>query len=396
MYKKGIYLDGAANTPLDPKVYKAMKPFLSKSFVGNSFAIHEYGVAASCAIEDARKRIAYNLGGFDPSEIFFTSGATESNNWILKSLALAEYEKCQKDKDTTAFKKHLIVSKIEHSSVMSTCKFLEDLGFSISYIKPTKEGNIEPKAVKRALRPDTLLVCIMAVNNETGVINDINEIGKIVHENGSLMFSDCTQLVSLGKHYIDLYNYAPEVDYFSFSAHKIYGPTGVGCLIARKGTPLHSFIHGGGQESGFRAGTSNTAGIMGMDKAIEIAAHSPYILHYMELNKYLIHLFDTMLQGKPKINFPGGTPNILSVDLGKLYPRENPSTPIAAILSTWGIACSAGSACDSQGDHKPSHVLKAQGLSIETIYNTVRISFTKYTTKKDLYKLCKILKDNTL
>lgn len=379
---KNIYLDGAANTPLDPRVFRAMKPFLSKDFVGNSFAIHDFGIKAMMTIEDARMRIA-RVMGFDSDEIFFTSGATESNNWVLKSIALKEYLKCQKNPTDTGIKKHLIVSKIEHSSIMSTCKFLEEFGFDITYLSPNASGQITYNAVKKALRPDTLMVCIMAVNNETGAVNAINAIGSLVHRNGSLMFSDCTQLVSLGGSHIRLGLYDC-VDYFSFSAHKIYGPTGIGCLIARKGSPLYQFMHGGGQESGLRAGTSNTASIVGMAKAIELMCKKEYKDHYVELYNYLLSLLNKNFKGKFRLNVSNGSPNIVSINLSKIL--SNASVSAATQLSAVGIACSAGSACDSITGEEgvPSHVLVAQGLSPQSIHMTVRVSFTKYTTKRDI------------
>lgn len=376
MLRKAIYLDSASNTPLDKRVFKVMSPYLREHFVGNSHSIHEYGVEARRAIELARDKIS-EVTGFPTTSIFFTSGATESNNWVLKSLALHElYE----EKNP---KKHLVVSAIEHASIINTCKQLEKMGFSITYVQPNKNGVITTKEVIKALRFNTLLVCVMSINNETGVQNPVNAIGAVAHKNRSLMMSDCTQLLSYGGKQCCLKKIMPNVDYFTFSGHKIYGPTGTGCLIAKKGAPVYSFITGGGQEFGLRGGTSNTAGIVGLGEALRLIAKEDYSLFYDGLYDYLVKKLDQ--NNIPyKINCVPTHKNIVSLNLATFM--DDPE--LASLLSNYGIACSAGSACDTNENNSieniPSHVLVAIGIPNREIFNSVRVSFSKYTTKKDI------------
>ncbi len=381
---KQIYLDSASNTPLDRRVFSVMKPFLAESFVGNSHSIHEFGIKAHEAIENARTLIA-TAAGFSPEEVYFTSGATESNNWVLKSLAFHELFEEKHPK------KHLVVSAIEHASVLNTCHQLEKMGFSITYVKPTSDGKIPVLSVKKALRFDTLLVCVMAVNNETGAENNIIDIGKAAHANKSLMMSDCTQFLSEGGIYCQLNKRLPNVDYYTFSGHKIYGPTGTGCLIVRKKAPLYSFITGGGQEFGLRGGTSNTSGIVGLGKAYLMMAARSYHSLFESLHNYLI---ESLLKNNIpfKINGVANHPNIINLNFSMFMNDSE----LASLLSIYGIACSAGSACEAASGNEiqntPSHVLVAMGIPEREIYNSVRLSFSKYTTKQDIDKFVKVMK----
>ena len=376
---KTYYFDNAANTPLDREVFNVMKPFMTKNYVGNSQSIHDYGVASSTAVEISRERIAQNLG-FKSEEIYFTSGASESNNWVLKSLALHELY------SEKSPKKHLVVSAIEHSSIINTCHELERWGFNITYVKPNASGQVTVKEIRPALRFNTLLVCVMAVNNETGVKNPINAIGMMAHRNKSLMMSDCTQLLSYGSSERKLKESYPFVDYFTFSGHKIYGPTGVGCLIARSRAPLYPFISGGGQEFGLRGGTSNVAGIMGLGKAVANICKNDYKPLFEEMFN---HLIKTLKQkGIPfTLNAIPTHKNIISLNLSSFMNDSE----LASTFNNYGIACSAGSACDSAESTQPSHVLVAMGLSEKDISNTVRISFSKYTTLKEINALVKVV-----
>lgn len=259
---KLTYLDSAANTPMSKTVFRAMKPFLEFPHKGNSFAIHKEGIENFQAIDKARKTIAKKLC-INEEEIYFTSGATESNNWIIISLALHELEKPIEDR-----RLKIILSAGEHSSVSKPCKYLEKLGFIIKVAPLKKDGTVKISEIKKYLDNKTLLVCVMSVNNETGSKNNVDYIAKLCHRYKALILSDCTQRMSADN--LQLGYEMPNVDYLTFSAHKFYGPTGVGCLIVRAGSPLYPYIHGGNQESGFRGGTHNTAGIVGMAKAIEI------------------------------------------------------------------------------------------------------------------------------
>jgi cysteine desulfurase len=380
---KEIYLDNASNTPLDKRVFRAMKPFMSEKFVGNTHSIHFHGIEARTAIENARKTIA-DIAGVAPSEVYFTSGATESNNWVLKSLA---YHELYEEKRP---KKHLVVSAIEHASILSTCKQLEKMGFSITYLKPNKDGKITPLDLERSIRHDTLLVCVMAVNNETGVSNPVNLLGEIAHKHKALMMSDCTQMLTYGDGFCRLKKIMPNVDYFTFSGHKIYGPTGTGCLIVSKSAPIYPLLSGGGQEFGVRGGTSNTSGIVGLGEAYKLISQKSYAKFFYNLAVELVHQL-----GRNNILFRFNCnpdhENIISINFkGYLNDSE-----LASSLVPYGIACSAGSACeaDSGGSTQAalSHVLTAMGISEEVIHNTVRVSFSKYTTKKDIKAFVKAI-----
>lgn len=381
---KAIFLDGASTTPLDKNVLKAMKPFLHHSYKGNSASVHEYGIRASQAIENARSIIA-SITRAKPEEVYFTSGATESNNWVILSTALNEL---MKDNP----KKHIVCSAVEHSSVLKTCESLIPLGFEISFVKPDIRGIITGQAVKKALRPDTLLVCVMAVNNETGVLNEAEKAAAFARRNKSLSLIDCTQLMGYGDGDTRLCSLYPHGDYFSFSAHKFYGPTGVGCLIARSDVPLYPLLHGGSQEFGKRGGTSNVAGIVGMGKALELIYNNKTLpKYYYTLYSYLLtrleEFGDTI-----KLNAYPYHKNIISLNCSGIIQTDN----LANLLVLENMAVSAGSACDSEHDDiigfNPSHVLTAMGLSETDIRNTVRISFTKETSITDIDKFITALK----
>lgn len=384
--KKDIYLDGAANTPVDKKVYKAMKPYLTHGFVGNSSAVHSYGIHAEHVVEEARQKCA-KLLCFDPSEIYFTSGATEANNWILKGLCLHELSKQIPEEEK---KKHLVVLAIEHSSVLSSCRFLESIGFEITYVYPDTKGQVSIRSVIKHIRGDTLLVCAMAVNNETGARIRVNDIGRVAHQKGSLMMSDCTQLVSMGGKLIQLGKNFPNVDYFSFSSHKIYGPEGIGCLIARSSAPLYSFIQGGSQESGMRGGTSNIPGIVGTAKALELMQKDQND-HYRELYNYMLKLLKEKLEGKPFLNVSYGQPNIMNINFSSYFDVDDfRNMSLTTLLTAFHVSCSPSSACDaaSAAEDVPSHVLMAQKIPAWQINTCIRISFTKYTKKRDLRIFC--------
>ena len=386
MKRKLVYLDNASNTPLDKQVFKAMCPFLKENFVGNANSIHDFGIKARNAVEKARDQIA-EATGFNREEIYFTSGATESNNWVLESLALHELFEEKNPK------KHLVVSAIEHASVLNTCKQLEKMGFSITYVKPERNGHISVQKVAKALRYNTLLVCVMAANNETGALNGVNVIGALAHQNKSLMMSDCTQFLSYGGKGTRLKNFLQNVDYCTFSGHKIYGPTGTGCLIASKSAPLYPLINGGAQENALRGGTSNTAGIVGLGKAMELWSKNNYEAHYKNLYCYLLlQLYKNNIPYR--LNCQRSLYNIVNINFSQ-YIHDS---ELASLLAIYGIACSAGSACEASTSNTketqsvPSHVLTAMGIPESEISNSVRISFSKYTKKSDIDAFVKVMK----
>lgn len=382
---KEIYFDGAANTPVDKKVFRVMKPYLTNNYVGNSSSIHEHGINSARALMEARKTCA-SIFKCTPEEVYFTSGATEGNNWVIQSLALHEkmFNGMQKN--------HIIVSNTEHSSILNTCKELENWGFKITYL-PTRQGVVSVRDLKQVIKPTTLLICIMSVNNELGTTNPIVQLSRMAKKRKVLFLCDCTQSVGYGGDNIRLCSTYPSVDYFTFSAHKIYGPTGVGCLIARKDAPLYSMIHGGSQEQGLRGGTSNLAGIIGMIQAIKLMDNK-------SLKKYYLDLFNYFVVNLPKdihLSFNVMKPthySIMNIRLTKAKTIFSKDYTLADALINKGMACSSTSACDLQDETKDpalSHVLLAVGLTEQEIVSSARISFTKYTTKKDINKLIKAL-----
>lgn len=385
MKNKEIYLDGAASTPLDPRVLKTMKPYLLPKHVGNSHAIHDFGIQNMLAIEKARTSISEILQ-CTSKEIFFCSGATEANNWIIKSIALHEIFK---EKNPRL---HMICGASEHASVLKACQQVEKWGIQVSYVHGSgKDGTVLAKDIKALLTSKTVLVCIMAVNNETGVKNEIEAITRLTKKNKILSLIDCTQWMSCGGNDMKLINCFPQGDFFSFSAHKIYGPTGVGCLIARSDVQkyLDAFIIGGAQERGFRGGTSNTAGIVGTAKAMELLSNENLCPQFNVLFNYLVNKL-CIEQKICKLNASPIHYNIVSLNFGESLHCDN----LAASLAAIGMAVSAGSACDSthiedQGQFNPSHVLLDLGLPENEIRNTVRVSFTKYTTISDLVQFIK-------
>lgn len=391
--KKKIYLDGAGNTPLDPKVFAAMKPYMKASFVGNSMSIHPLGVIAGKAVSDARESIARNLF-VDPSEVYFTSGSTESNNWVIKSLAFDILFHGSE-------RKRIVCSVTEHGSVLNCCKQVEEWGVPVSYVLFPKQpwSNFNPNEISipeefLKVAGETKLLCLMAVNNELGYRNFVKAITKWAKSKGILTLVDCTQLLNYGGDFVEIGRNFPNATYFSFSSHKIYGPTGVGCLIAREGSPLSPLIIGGAQEKGLRGGTMNTAGIVGMAKAVEMIHAEGYQFFYIDLFHYLE---DKLQETFPRhsLNWFPDHANIVSLNMS----REINTDQLASMLAMHGICVSAGSACDSthdemNGDFNPSHVLtEFLHLSEADVRNTIRISFTKYSTKKDIDALISALKE---
>jgi len=249
-----IYMDHSATTPVDKRVLEFMLPYFDKKY-GNASSLHSMGQEAKKALEEAREKIAKVINA-DPSEIYFTSGGTESNNFAIKGIAFAN-----KDKG-----KHIITTKIEHDCVLNTCKWLEKIGFEVTYLDVDRYGLIDSGVLEASLRDDTILVSIMHANNEIGTIQDMEEIGKIVGESNAYLHTDAVQSVT--KIPIDVKKM--NVDMLSISSHKIFGPKGVGCLYIRKGVKIDPLMHGGGHEGGLRSGTENIAGIAGFGEAMKI------------------------------------------------------------------------------------------------------------------------------
>ena len=362
---KRIYLDYAATTPCDPEVIKAMEPYLFDKF-GNPSSIHSFGQEAKGAIEEARERLALFLVA-RPEEIIFTSGGTESNNFAVQGVAYAQGKKGN----------HIITTVIEHHAIIEPCKFLEKRGFKVTYVGVDKNGLVSPEDIKKAITDKTILISVMHANNEIGTIQPIAEIGKISKESGIYFHTDAVQAVGhIPTNVNDL-----NVDLLSLSAHKFYGPKGVGALYVRKGTRIERFLHGGDQEKGRRASTHNTPGIVGLGKAIELCQDKMQdeAEFQMSLRDRLIKelkekIPDVYLNGHPQQRLP----NNVNVSI-KYIEGES----ILLNLDMLGIAASTGSACTSTS-LEPSHVLLAIGLPHEIAHGSLRLTLGRWTKEEDV------------
>ena len=360
-----IYFDYAATTPVDPRVVIAMTQCLGmESAFGNPASAHFYGQQALQKIDVAREQIA-TLIGADAREIIWTSGATEANNLAIKGVA-----------NFYPNKRHLITMKTEHKAVLDVCKFLEKQGLDITYLSPNKNGLLEIEDLKQALRPDTLLVSIMLVNNETGIIQPIQEITEIVKANNSFMHIDAAQ--AFGKLPIDL-KILP-VDLMSFSGHKIYGPKGVGALFVRHrpAVRLQALIHGGGHEQGLRSGTLPTHQIVGMGEACAILQEK--MSTEPAQIKRLKNRFWQGIKNIPGVGINGDTIHSACHILNVHFSRIDSDVLMKALPQ---LAISSGSACTSLAI-EPSHVLQAMGLSDALAHSSLRFSFGRYTTEKEV------------
>ena len=359
-----VYLDHAATTPLDVDVFEKIKPYLMQQF-GNADSPHSFGRAAMTAVDKARDRLAELLNA-KPSELYFTSGGTESDNWAVLGGAYAKAKEG---------KKHVLLSSIEHHAVLSAGERLLAQGFDVEYIPVNEGGMVELNAVKSRLRPDTALVGVMAVNNETGVVQPYREIAKLARQNGSLSFVDAVQAAP----YMPIDVKAWGVDMLSISSHKFYGPKGVGALYIKSGVKVEKLVAGGEQERGMRGGTLNVAGVVGLSAAYEKA-----VATMQQNNEKITALKNSFLQqlsaldgwqlnGKGEIS-----PSVLNLQIDGV---EN--TALLYAMDLQGVAFAAGSACAS-ASVKPSHVLLAMGLSDEQAKHSVRLSFGKNNTQDEI------------
>lgn len=361
---KPIYLDYMATTPVDPQVTKKMVPYLSE-FFGNASSQHYYGQQANAAVLEARQAVA-NLVNCDPISIIWTSGATEANNLALKG-ACDFYQRQGK---------HIVTSKIEHKSVLDTCKYLENIGFEVTYLAPETDGLIDLKKLEASLRPDTILVSIQHVNSEIGVIQDIKNIGEITRSRGILLHVDAAQ--SAGKIPIDIKNL--KVDLMTFSAHKIYGPKGIGALYRRTEPKLHLTpqINGGEQEQHLRAGTLATHQIVGMGEAFNIAHQK-----MPTAEKYLLQLREQLLAGIKNLGdiyINGSLTKRIAGNLNLSFGKIHGELLLSALKD---IAASTTSACIITKPES-SYVLKALGITTELASNTIRLSFGRFTTADEI------------
>ena len=352
---KRIYLDNAATTPVDKRVLGAMLPYFNEKY-GNPMSLHSFGREALKAVEEARNKIARFFNA-ESQEIYFTSGATESNNWVIKGVVKASKQP----------KPHIITSSIEHHCILGAC---ENIDAEITYIKPNKEGIVSVDDVKKAIKKNTVLISIMYVNNEIGTVQPIKEISKI---KGNVLFhTDATQAIN----YFDCDVKKLGVDFLSMSGHKIYGPKGVGLLYIKNGSLISSIQQGGSQELELRAGTHNTTGIVGLGKAIELIKKNNDILN---LRNYLISRIIKEIKGS-QLN---GSLKHRSPNNANFSFKNIEGESLLFLLDKEGIACSTGSACSS-GSLKASHVLLSIGLSPEQAHGSLRITLGKDNTKKEI------------
>ena len=371
---KRIYFDYAATTPVDPEVVKTMLPYFTEVF-GNPSSLHYFGRQANNAIEKARSDAADFIGA-KPEEIIFTSGGTESDNFALKGIAFANSSKG----------KHIITSKIEHHGILESCQFLEENGFKVTYLPVQTNGILDPEEVKKAISSQTILISVMHANNEIGTIQQIREIGKIARENKIYFHTDAVQSFGHIPINVDEMN----IDMLSASAHKIYGPKGIGLLYLKKGTKIQPFLNGGSQEKKLRASTHNVPGIVGFGKAIELASKNMQKeaseltdLRDKLINGVLVNIENTKLNGDSKQRLP----NNVNFSI-KFVEGEG----LVLGLDLEGIAVSSGSACTS-GSLEPSHVLRAIGRTADLAHGSVRFSFGKFNNIEEVdYALEKLIK----
>jgi cysteine desulfurase len=367
------YLDYNSTTPIDPRVFEAMLPFLKDNFA-NSSSTHHFGQSINEKVKQAREQIADFINA-EPNELIFTSGATEAINIAIKGVAESYSNKG----------KNIITVATEHKAVLETCKDLERKGFEVTYLTVQPNGLIDLAELQKALRPNTVLVSVMYVNNETGVIQPIKEIAKLAHEKGALFMTDATQAV--GKIEIDVNDIG--IDLLCFSGHKMYAPKGIGALYVRNKTKLSPQIHGGGHEQGLRSGTLNVPGIIALAKACEIASEE-VALNQRNISA-LRDKLETELLKLPNTSLNGDSENRIYNTTNICFKGQDANVMIGRMKN---IAVSNGSACSS-AVVEPSHVLKVMGLSDDDAFASLRFSLGKYNSIEDIEIVISKIKELT-
>ncbi len=371
-----IYLDHTATTPMDPRVLEAMLPYFSDTF-GNASSVHAFGREARQALERAREVIARAIGA-EPGEMLFTSGGTESDNAAIRGVALAHRAK-----------RRILTTRAEHHAVLESCEALRQEGWDVLTLPVDATGAVDPGAIRGAVNPETALISVMHANNEVGTVSRIDEIAAIARAAGVPLHTDAVQ--SLGKIPVNVHDLG--VDLLSLSAHKIYGPKGIGALYIRKGTALERILHGGGQERGRRPGTENVALAVGFGRAVELAEQerekeSDRLRGLRDaLEARLRELFpDMIVNGDPSRRLP----HVLSISFDS-SKRTLQGEMLLVNMDLAGIAASSGSACTS-GSIQPSHVLLAMGRDVATARATLRFSFGRSNTLEDVSDVAEALR----
>ena len=369
-----IFADNNATTPVAPEVVAAMQPFFGPEFF-NPSSMYEPALRVAGALKAARKTVAAFLGGVEPSEVLFTSCATESNNAAIFGVAAANPKR-----------KHVVTSAVEHPAVLEVCRELQRRGHEVTILPVDRQGQIAVADYVRALRPDTLLVTLMHANNETGVVWPVGDWARIAKETdpGIVFHTDATQ--TAGKLPLDLVGELAHVDLLSFSGHKMHAPKGVGVLYVRRGTPLRPYLLGGHQEAGRRGGTENVPYVVGLARACELAKeHAPDMARIGKLRDWLE---EEILRTVPYVEINGRgvdrMPNTLNMACHFIEGES-----ILYELNGYGVCASTGSACSS-GSLEPSHVLKAMGVPFTAMHGSVRLSFSAYTTEAEVKRIAEI------
>jgi cysteine desulfurase len=367
-----IYLDHAATTPIDSEVLEAMTPYLKEKF-GSASTLYSLGREARDAVEQARASVAQLIGA-RPEEIYFTSGGTESDNWAVFGVAAAKANKG----------KHIVTSKIEHHAILEPCHWLEKHGYSVTYLPVDSNGFVDPDELRRSITDETILITIMHANNEIGTIEPVEEIGKIAREKGIHFHTDTVQTVG----HIPVDVNAINCDSLAISAHKLYGPKGIGAMYIRKGSRIERYMQGGGQENNRRAGTHNVAGIVGLGKAAELARQ-----RMANEAERLVRLRDMLIKGiestieNAKLN--GDRKKRLPNNVNFSFEAVEGESMIL-LMDMNGICVSSGSACTS-GSLDPSHVLIAIGLRHEQAHGSLRMTLGKDNTEADVKRVLEVL-----
>jgi cysteine desulfurase len=367
-----IYLDHNATTPVDPEVFEAMQPYLGTRY-GNPSSLHAAGRESRAGVEDAREKVA-RLISASPEEIVFTGCGSESDNYAIKGVASA----------LRARGNHLITSQVEHHAVLHPCQYLAERGFEATFLPVDGQGAVDPQSVRKAITDRTILITVMHSNNEVGTLQPLEEIGLIARERGVLLHTDAIQ--SLGKVRLDVGTLF--VDLMSLSAHKLYGPKGVGALYIRKGTRIDPLIHGGGHESNRRAGTENVAGIVGFGKACDLGMERME-RESQRLTQLRERLWDGLRARLKKVYLNGHPTERLPGTLSVCFAGVEGES-LLVNLDLKGICVSSGSACTS-GSTEPSHVLKAMGVKSELAQGSLRMSIGKQNTEKEIDETINVL-----